>query len=131
MQKGMQPHPISSARTISDGVPHSRKQQDHLPKTCQEVSDDAKINAVHQVEGAFFSRFREHEAESLSNFPVCTVTEAMSSALIRKCPKCSEPYIKENDSCNKITCGSCRTMSCYMFVDLLPMVRGSACVSSS
>ncbi|GAA5965119.1 hypothetical protein JCM3765_004865 [Sporobolomyces pararoseus] len=66
------------------------KKKDHLPKTCQEVSDDAKINAVHQVE------------------------EAMSSALIRKCPQCSEPYIKENDSCNKIRCASCATLSCYV-----------------
>ncbi|GAA6006084.1 hypothetical protein JCM11491_002026 [Sporobolomyces phaffii] len=66
------------------------KKKDHLPKTCREVSDDAKIDAIHQVE------------------------EAMSSALIRKCPRCAEPYIKENDSCNKIYCGSCRTLSCYI-----------------
>ncbi|GAA5944602.1 E3 ubiquitin-protein ligase RNF216 [Sporobolomyces koalae] len=72
------------------------KKKDHLPKTCQEVTEDAKIDAVHRVE------------------------EAMSAALIRKCPKCSEPYIKEKDSCNKITCASCQTLSCYICGEIIP-----------
>ncbi|GAA6012212.1 hypothetical protein JCM10207_002762 [Rhodosporidiobolus poonsookiae] len=68
------------------------QKKDHLPKTCAEVDDDAKISTVHRVE------------------------EAMSAALIRRCPKpgCGEPYIKENGTCNKITCSSCRTLSCYI-----------------
>ncbi|GAA6031635.1 hypothetical protein JCM8097_006559 [Rhodosporidiobolus ruineniae] len=68
------------------------KKKDHLPKTCKEVDDDAVVNSVHRIE------------------------EAMSAALIRTCPKegCGEPYVKENDSCNKITCSSCRTLSCYL-----------------
>ncbi|GAA6060234.1 hypothetical protein JCM10212_003474 [Sporobolomyces blumeae] len=64
--------------------------EDHLPRTCKEVSDDAKVDAIHTVE------------------------EAMSAALIRQCPKCNECYVKEPDSCNKIVCQSCRTLSCYI-----------------
>ncbi|GAA5953831.1 hypothetical protein JCM21900_005486 [Sporobolomyces salmonicolor] len=66
--------------------------KDHLPKTCKEVSEDAKIDSIHRVEGA------------------------MSAALIRRCPKpgCNEPYIKEVGTCNKIVCSSCRTLSCYI-----------------
>ncbi|BGP10197.1 hypothetical protein JCM10049v2_006080 [Rhodotorula toruloides] len=65
--------------------------KDHLPKTCAEVDEDAKLNSVHQVE------------------------EAMSAALIRRCPKpgCGEPYIKDS-GCNKIICSNCRTLSCYI-----------------
>ncbi|BGP26488.1 zinc finger, C6HC-type protein [Rhodotorula toruloides] len=67
------------------------KKKDHIPKTCAEVNEDAKLHSVHQVE------------------------EAMSAALIRRCPKpgCGEPYIKEQ-GCNKITCSNCRTLSCYI-----------------
>lgn len=32
-----------------------------------------------------------------------TPPEAMTAALIRKCPKCKEPYVKA-DGCNYITC---------------------------
>ncbi|KDE09479.1 hypothetical protein MVLG_00380 [Microbotryum lychnidis-dioicae p1A1 Lamole] len=70
----------------------SCKRKDHLPRTCEEeVAAEEKINSVHKVE------------------------EAMSEALIRKCPntRCGEPYIKE-DGCNKMTCPSCRTMSCFI-----------------
>ncbi|GAA5969582.1 hypothetical protein JCM11641_008168 [Rhodosporidiobolus odoratus] len=68
------------------------KKKNHLPQTCKEVDEDAKISTVHRVE------------------------EAMSAALIRRCPKdgCGEPYIKENGTCNKIICSSCRTLSCYI-----------------
>ncbi|GAA5899738.1 hypothetical protein JCM6882_005425 [Rhodosporidiobolus microsporus] len=66
------------------------KKKDHLPQTCKEVDEDAIISSVHKVE------------------------EAMSKALIRRCPKCTEPYIKENGTCNKIVCASCRTLSCYV-----------------
>lgn len=51
-------------------------QEDHLPKTCEEMDLDKKLNGLHQVE------------------------EAMTEALIRKCPKCSEPFVKES-GCNK------------------------------
>ncbi|GAA5837490.1 hypothetical protein JCM11251_002121 [Rhodosporidiobolus azoricus] len=66
--------------------------KDHLPKTCKEVDEDAIGSAVNRV------------------------AEAMSAALIRRCPKegCGEPYIKDNGTCNKIVCSSCRTISCYI-----------------
>jgi len=73
-----------------------RSQKDHLPATCAEASDDARLSKFHAVE------------------------EAMSAALIRRCPKpgCGEPYVKESSTCNKIVCSACRTLSCYMCVQL-------------
>lgn len=65
----------------------------------------------------------------------------MTEALIRKCPKCSEPYVKDDGEfalvslvlqtsltislagCNKISCPSCRTISCYI---CMKIVRPSA-----
>lgn len=38
--------------------------------------------------------------------------EAISAALIRKCPQCSRKFIK-SDGCNKITCG-CGAKVCYL-----------------
>ncbi|KPV73730.1 uncharacterized protein RHOBADRAFT_38348 [Rhodotorula graminis WP1] len=72
------------------------KKKDHLPATCAEASDDARLSKFHAVE------------------------EAMSAALIRRCPKpgCGEPYVKEPNTCNKIVCSACRTLSCYMCVGL-------------
>ncbi|EJT97149.1 hypothetical protein DACRYDRAFT_72456, partial [Dacryopinax primogenitus] len=64
------------------------KKTDHLPKTCKEAEDDLRLNARHMVE------------------------EAMSNALMRKCPKCHHPFVKEG-GCNKMTCNQCRTLSCY------------------
>ncbi|KAK4052367.1 hypothetical protein OIV83_002169 [Microbotryomycetes sp. JL201] len=66
-----------------------RKYEDHLPMTCEEAEADDKITSIHKVE------------------------EAMSAALIRKCPQCSEPFVKE-DGCNKMRCPSCQTLSCYI-----------------
>ncbi|BGP57064.1 hypothetical protein JCM8202v2_004702 [Rhodotorula sphaerocarpa] len=71
----------------------SCRKRDHLPKTCAEVSDaELKLKSAHTVE------------------------EAMSEALIRRCPKvgCGEPYVKEAESCSKIRCSNCGTLSCYV-----------------
>ncbi|KAH8925780.1 hypothetical protein BT69DRAFT_1216116, partial [Atractiella rhizophila] len=67
------------------------KKESHLPKTCEEVDQDKKIDGLHQVE------------------------EAMSEALLRVCPneRCKNRFIKE-DGCNKMWCPSCRTSSCYL-----------------
>ncbi|TRM63521.1 hypothetical protein BD626DRAFT_494567 [Schizophyllum amplum] len=67
------------------------KKQDHLPRTCQEVDDDKILDSQHLVE------------------------EAMSDAMVRKCPNpaCQKPFIKD-DGCNKIYCTNCRTLSCYI-----------------
>ncbi|KAL7419892.1 hypothetical protein Q5752_005808 [Cryptotrichosporon argae] len=61
---------------------------DHIPKSCQEMEADVKLDHRHAVE------------------------EAMSAALMRRCPQCSKPYFKE-DGCNKMTCTACGTLSCY------------------
>ncbi|KAI0070670.1 hypothetical protein K474DRAFT_1608247 [Panus rudis PR-1116 ss-1] len=65
------------------------KKLDHLPKSCKEVEEDKKLDARHAVE------------------------EAMTQALMRNCPKCKKPFIKEA-GCNKMICPNCRTMSCYI-----------------
>jgi TRIAD3 protein (E3 ubiquitin-protein ligase RNF216) len=41
------------------------------------------------------------------------IEEAMSEALIRKCPKCTQACVKEA-GCNKMMCQTCRTMFCYV-----------------
>ncbi|SCV71528.1 BQ2448_3116 [Microbotryum intermedium] len=90
------------------------KRRDHLPRTCKEEEDaEQKINSVHKVEGTYKGvlAMRLQRIHALAAHS----TEAMSEALIRKCPnpRCGEPYIKE-DGCNKMTCPSCRTMSCFI-----------------
>lgn len=65
------------------------KKEDHLPKSCAEVVEDRDLDARHAVE------------------------EAMTEALMRKCPKCSKAFIKEN-GCNKMRCPYCQTLSCYV-----------------
>ena len=65
------------------------KRPDHLPKSCQEMDEDRILNQQHAIE------------------------EAMSAALMRTCPKCRKPFIKES-GCNKIRCYTCRTVSCYI-----------------
>ncbi|WRT65364.1 uncharacterized protein IL334_002307 [Kwoniella shivajii] len=65
------------------------KKREHIPRTCAEVEADLKLNNRHTVE------------------------DAMSEALIRKCPTCSKPYIKDS-GCNKIMCTKCSTYSCYI-----------------
>jgi TRIAD3 protein (E3 ubiquitin-protein ligase RNF216) len=52
--------------------------QSHIPKRCDEMDADDKLDRRHAIE------------------------EAMSNALMRKCPNCSKPYIKET-GCNKMT----------------------------
>ncbi|KLT39658.1 hypothetical protein CC85DRAFT_183013 [Cutaneotrichosporon oleaginosum] len=54
------------------------KRPDHIPKRCEEMEQEFKLDKRHAVE------------------------EAMSAALMRRCPKCSKAYLKES-GCNKIT----------------------------
>ncbi|KAG9031372.1 hypothetical protein FRB95_002803 [Tulasnella sp. JGI-2019a] len=65
------------------------KRVDHVPKSCQEMEGDRKLDARHAVE------------------------EAMTAALMRKCPKCSKAFVKEH-GCNKMTCPHCSQLSCYI-----------------
>ncbi|KAM0810576.1 hypothetical protein AB5N19_10925 [Seiridium cardinale] len=61
----------------------------HIPKTCAEAAAEEGHSARHTIE------------------------EAMSEAIIRKCNKCANPYIKM-DGCNKICCTRCSTLQCYV-----------------
>ncbi|KAL4909303.1 hypothetical protein BDW74DRAFT_146351 [Aspergillus multicolor] len=65
------------------------KEKSHVPQTCDEFRKDKGLSERHQVE------------------------EAMSNALIRKCPKCQLPIVKES-GCNKMTCTKCHTLMCYV-----------------
>jgi TRIAD3 protein (E3 ubiquitin-protein ligase RNF216) len=42
-----------------------------------------------------------------------TVEEAMSAAIIRKCPNCKQEFVKFAGGCNKVRCG-CGTEVCYL-----------------
>ncbi|KAI0776546.1 hypothetical protein BD413DRAFT_469028 [Trametes elegans] len=65
------------------------KKPDHLPKSCEEVTDDKKLDVRHAIE------------------------EAMTRALMRNCPKCAKAFVKEY-GCNKMTCPNCQSLSCYV-----------------
>ncbi|KAL4980102.1 hypothetical protein BDW66DRAFT_70123 [Aspergillus desertorum] len=65
------------------------KDKSHIPQTCEEFRKDKGLSERHQVE------------------------EAMSNALIRKCPKCQLKIIKEY-GCNKMQCTKCHTLMCYV-----------------
>ncbi|OKL64024.1 hypothetical protein UA08_00245 [Talaromyces atroroseus] len=63
------------------------KEDSHIPLSCKEAKADRATHTRHTVE------------------------EAMTNALIRKCPKCKVSIIKE-DGCNKLKCGRCGTLIC-------------------
>ncbi|KAI1648706.1 uncharacterized protein F4817DRAFT_314665 [Daldinia loculata] len=65
------------------------RKETHIPKTCAEAAVDHGLDARHVLE------------------------EAMSAALIRRCNKCQNPYLKLN-GCNKISCTKCHTLQCYV-----------------
>lgn len=67
----------------------SCRKNTHVPKSCAEAALENGHTARHEIE------------------------EAMSAALIRKCNKCSAPFIKQ-DGCNKMTCTKCRNIQCYV-----------------
>jgi TRIAD3 protein (E3 ubiquitin-protein ligase RNF216) len=60
----------------------------HIPLRCDEVEKDTETKGR------------------------LTVEEAITNATIRKCPKCSQGFIK-SDGCNKIRCG-CGAFVCYV-----------------
>ncbi|KAI0820517.1 hypothetical protein BC628DRAFT_1330161 [Trametes gibbosa] len=70
------------------------KKPDHLPKSCQEVANDKKLDVRHAIE------------------------EAMTAALMRNCPKCQKAFVKEM-GCNKMTCPNCGALSCYVCRQLI------------
>ena len=63
------------------------KQDTHLPMTCEEHRKEHGLTERHALE------------------------EAMTKALIRECPKCRVPIIKDG-GCNKLTCSKCHCYVC-------------------
>ena len=63
------------------------KQDSHLPKTCEEHRKENGLTERHVLE------------------------EAMTKALIRECPKCHVPILKDG-GCNKLTCSKCNSYVC-------------------
>jgi TRIAD3 protein (E3 ubiquitin-protein ligase RNF216) len=61
----------------------------HIPLSCEEAKKDDKLTLRHVVE------------------------EAMSAALIRKCNKCQQPFVKEY-GCNKMSCTNCGNKQWYV-----------------
>ena len=59
----------------------------HLPMTCAEYKKEQGVSERHVLE------------------------EAMTNALVRECPKCKVPILKDG-GCNKMTCSQCRTCVC-------------------
>jgi hypothetical protein len=39
--------------------------------------------------------------------------EVRSSAVIRKCPRCRTPFVKDENGCNHVTCSVCQAELCY------------------
>lgn len=67
------------------------KALDHRPRSCVEAAQSTK----EQMDA------RRH------------VEEAMSLALIRKCPRCTKGFVKQS-GCNNMKCPHCGTHSCYV-----------------
>ena len=65
--------------------------ESHIPKSCEEFAKENGLSVRRQIE------------------------EAMSAAMIRKCNKCSTPFVKE-EGCNKMTCtrNGCMNVQCYV-----------------
>lgn len=63
----------------------------HLPESCQAAAASRRLDRRHAVE------------------------EAMTEALLRRCPNpaCKKAFVKES-GCNKIRCTQCGTLSCYI-----------------
>ena len=65
------------------------KEISHIPLRCEEVEKDAETRKRTYIENK------------------------MTEALIRKCYKCSKPFVKL-DGCNKMTCPDCGAQMCYL-----------------
>jgi TRIAD3 protein (E3 ubiquitin-protein ligase RNF216) len=65
--------------------------ESHIPKSCEEFAKENGLSVRREIE------------------------EAMSAALIRKCNKCSTPFVKE-EGCNKMKCTrkGCVNVQCYI-----------------
>jgi hypothetical protein len=57
------------------------------------------------INGELGCRCSEEEAQSEA--------EVRSKVVIRKCPRCRTPFVKEQDGCNHVTCSVCEADICY------------------
>ncbi|KAG8763530.1 hypothetical protein FRC11_002043 [Ceratobasidium sp. 423] len=71
---------------------------EHGGKTCEEVAQKER------------SSQGEH-----------AIAEAMTMALVRDCPECKTPFMKES-GCNKMNCPKCGTVSCYICRQRVPRI---------
>ncbi|KAF8523210.1 hypothetical protein JB92DRAFT_2705456 [Gautieria morchelliformis] len=82
------------------------KKKGHAGRPCHDQSEDAKLKAEHAVE------------------------EAMTQALLRVCPRCKAPFIKDH-GCNKMKCSTCQIYVCYVcrkqITDPLPYQHFNVC----
>ena len=78
-----------------------------LPE-CQHVSCRRCQQAPHRSKTC-----EEATAEKESLSAHARAADAMTDAVVRKCPECSKSFIKEV-GCNKMKCPSCGTLSCYL-----------------
>jgi TRIAD3 protein (E3 ubiquitin-protein ligase RNF216) len=76
------------------------KMEKHGEFKCGKINDKKNIDAIRQI-----------------------VSETLTNALTHKCPKCSTKYIKE-DGCNKMTCPTCGSYSCYICNILIKPIDG-------
>ena len=74
------------------------RQHSHIPKTCAEYKKELGVDERHIIE------------------------EAMSEALLRRCPRCKVPIVKDG-GCNKLVCSRC---SCYV-CDVCGTFSSSSC----
>ena len=51
------------------------------------------------------------------------VEEQMTEAVVRKCPKCQTPFMKD-EGCNKMECPRCKTWICYWCRKVIPKEVG-------
>ncbi|BGP43945.1 hypothetical protein JCM10450v2_008157 [Rhodotorula kratochvilovae] len=70
------------------------RKEGHVPLTCEEADEERRLPGVHAV------------------------AEAMSAALIRPCPKCKVPCLKQ-DGCNKMVCAQCSAYWCYVCREII------------
>jgi TRIAD3 protein (E3 ubiquitin-protein ligase RNF216) len=55
----------------------------------------------------------EAKAENDKENARAKVADAMTAAVVRNCPCCKKPFVKE-EGCNKMKCPNCKTLSCYL-----------------
>ena len=77
------------------------KKPSHVPLSCDEANTETLTEKIHRQ-----------------------IAEAMTNAVVRNCPECNMPILKD-EGCNKIHCKKCDVFSCYLcHKQLSATVRG-------